>query len=228
MKNSYVVENEYIIFRRAKKSDNFMEIAELIYETDPYIYPFWFNNNLDAAKKFLVEKMSERGFIFHYENIYVAYDTTIDKIIGMICALDKSVDLNYDYSAMEKINSNYKITVNKYIKGVIDEVINNDFLYLSNVCIDTDYRGKKIGTKLLGYYISQMEKAGFEKFALDCLLHNLRAKNLYHRLGFVEIAEVVGFDGTDDSKVEVVSMLRKKGDYLPEEFKSVYNKNYWN
>ena len=62
---------------------------------------------------------------------------------------------------------------------------------------------------------------------MDCLLHNLRAKNLYHKLGFIEIAEVVGFDGSDNSKVEVVSMLRKKGDYLPEEFKKVYTKSYW-
>ena len=127
MKNSYVVENEYIIFRRAKKDDNFMEIAELIYETDPYIYPFWFNNDLDEAKKFLSKKINEKGFIFHYENIYVAYDTTIDKIIGIICALDKSVNLDYNYGEIEKINSNYKITVNKYIKGVVDEVLNNDF-----------------------------------------------------------------------------------------------------
>ena len=65
-----------------------------------------------------------------------------------------------------------------------------------------------------------MENAGWEEFALDCLLHNLRAKNLYHSFGFKEMKEIVGFDGTDHSTVEVVSFLRKKGDYLPYEFQN--------
>mgnify|MGYP003299763588 CR=1 FL=1 len=63
-----------------------------------------------------------------------------------------------------------------------------------------------------------MENTHFETFELDCLLHNLRAKNLYHNMGFREIKEIVGFDGTDHSNVEVVSFLRKKGAYYPEEF----------
>ena len=39
-KNNYAVENEKIIFRRACLNDNMEEIAELIYDTDKYIYPF--------------------------------------------------------------------------------------------------------------------------------------------------------------------------------------------
>ena len=50
------------------------------------------------------------------------------------------------------------------------------------------------------------------------MIRNLRAKNLYHCMGFREIKEIVGFDGTNESKVEVVSFLRKKGDYYPSEF----------
>lgn len=64
-----------------------------------------------------------------------------------------------------------------------------------------------------------MEKAGYNQFTLDCLLHNLRAKNLYHGFMFKEMKEIIGFDGTDHSKVEVISTLWKKGAYLPEEFK---------
>lgn len=83
---------------------------------------------------------------------------------------------------------------------------------------------KKIGTKLLGYFIKQMEKAGYNQFALDCLLHNLCVKNLYHGFMFKEMKEVIGYDGTDHSKVEAVSMLRKKGAYLLEEFKQKWKK----
>lgn len=126
--------------------------------------------------------------------------------------MDKSVDLNYDYSNLEAVNSNYGFTIKNYVKPIIEEVedFRPDTLYISNVCVDNGYRGKKIGTKLLGYFIKQMEKAGYNQFTLDCLLHNLRAKNLYHGFMFKEMKEIIGFDGTGHSKVEVVSMLRKK------------------
>ena len=59
---------------------------------------------------------------------------------------------------------------------------------------------------------------GFNNFSLDCLLHNLQAKNLYHGLGFREMKLINGFSGGDDL-IDVVCFLRKKGAYLPEEFK---------
>ena len=221
MKNSYTVQREKIIFRRAKEDDDFSEIAKLIYDTDPYIYPFWFNNDIEAAINYLKERIKEDKYFFNYNNLYVAYDEDTEKIIGVICAVDKSVDLDYDYKKDQEINHNYYFTIENYIKELIKEVKENNFLYISNVCINRNYRGKKIGTHLLGYYIYQMEKAGFDEIALDCLLHNLRAKNLYHRFGFNEMKEIVGFDGTDHSEVEVVSMKRKKGEYLPEEYKAL-------
>ena len=120
-----------------------------------------------------------------------------------------------------KINDNYRITITKYIKAVEEEIRETeytDYLYISNLCVDENHRGKKIGSYLMGYFVNQMEDHGYNTFALDCLLHNLRAKNLYHDMGFKEMREIVGFDGTDHSNVEVVSFLRKKGNYYPEEF----------
>jgi len=219
VKNSYLVENNCIYFRRAKIDDNMEEIAKLIYDTDPYIYPYWFQNDIDKCVKFLMNAMLEEGFIFNYNNLYVAYDSTINKIVGVICAIDKSVNLVYDYETLKNVNSCYKKIVEGYIMPILDEVseFDNKTIYIPNVCIDKEVRGKRIGTNMLGYFISQMEEVGFDKFALDCLLHNLPAKNLYHGLGFREMKLINGFTG-DDSKLDVVSFLRKKGAYLPEEF----------
>lgn len=219
MKNSYLVDNEFIYFRRAKRDDNMEEIAKLLYQTDPYIYPFWFDSDEKECINFLKQEIFKAGFIFNYNNLYVAFDKTINRIVGVICALDKSVDLNYDYDNLKKINDKYNITINKYINPILDEVeeFDDSTMYISNVCIDRSMRGKKIGTKLLGYFISKMEQNGFDKFALDCLLHNLAAKNLYHSLGFREMKLMKGFTGGDDT-VEVVCFFRKKGAYLPEEF----------
>ena len=48
-KKDYKVGFEDIILKKKKKDDNMEDIARLIYETDPYIYPFWFNNDIDEA-----------------------------------------------------------------------------------------------------------------------------------------------------------------------------------
>ena len=162
------------------------------------------------------------GFVFNYDNIYVAYDKKSEKIVSMIVAIDPSVNLDFDYKPYF-INHNYEFTINNYVKECIKEVKEGDSLYIMNCTVLDECRGRKIGTKLIGHFIGNMERAGFENFSLDCLLHNLRAKNLYHSMGFKEIKEIVGFDETDSSTVEVVSFKRHKGNYLPEEFQKKEN-----
>ena len=218
-RKDYAVHLEDLAFRRAKKTDDFRTIAKLIYQTDPYIYPFWFDQDLAACEKCLSEYIEKDGFIFNYNNIYVAHDKTKDKIMGMIVALDKNINFEFDYTELKATNSRYDKTISEYIEGVIKEVKSSDSMYIMNCTVMDGYRGRRIGTRLLGYFISQMEKEGFESYALDCLLHNLRAKNLYHSMGFKEMREITGFNGVDDS-VEVVSFLRHKGNYLPEEFRA--------
>ncbi len=217
-KKSYEVCLEDIVCRRARKEDNMEDIAKLIYQTDPYIYPFWFNNNLDEAIKVLSEKVKEPGFIYNYENCYVAYDISNQKIVGLVCAIDPTTDLNYDYSELTKVNANYKFTIDNYVKAIIDEVIEHKYMYLVNVCVDVDYRSNRIGSRMLSYFIEQMHTAGFDEIGFDCLMHNLRAKNLYHSLGFKEVSEGFGFDGTEYSTVEIVFFKKKSTAYTQKDF----------
>ena len=64
VKKDYLLTYDEIDLRRAKADDNFEELAKLIYDTDPYIYPFWFNNNVEEAKKILAEYIAKPGFIY--------------------------------------------------------------------------------------------------------------------------------------------------------------------
>ena len=217
-KNSYEINLEDIILRRARSDDNMEEIARLIYQTDPYIYPFWFNNNEKEAIEVLSDEIQKEGFFYYYENIYVAYDKNTKKIVGIVNAVDSTTNLEYDYSKLESVNHNYKFTINKYIKELITEVEEKKYMYISNVCIDVNYRSNKIGSRLLKYFIEQMHEAGFDEIAFDCLMHNLRAKNLYHSLGFKEVAEGIGFDGTEHSTVEVVFFKKKSTKFTKEDF----------
>lgn len=220
MKKSYIVEDKKIEFRRAKINDNFEEIAELIYKTNPYIYSYWFNNDINEAKNKLKDLIDEPGFIFNFNNLYIAYDKTTSHIIGILCALDKSVDLEFDYTELELVNDSYKDIVNNYIKTIISEVKKYNYMYITNISIDEKYQSMKIGSYLLGYFISQMEKNGFTAFKSEGLLYNLKFKNLFHSFSFKEIAITKSFESKFNEKLENVVMYRKQGDYLPEEFKA--------
>lgn len=222
-KNAYEVNLGNIICRRARIDDNMDEIAQLIYETDPYLYPYWFNNSLENAKSFLRDKILMDGFIFTYENCYIAYDKSKNKIVGLVVAFDASVNFNFNYEPYIKESERTKIIIENYIYSCIDEVKDNDnnFLYIMNCTVSKECQGQGIGKKLLGHFIGNMEKVGFNYFMLDCLLHNLRAKNLYHSLGFKEMEETQGFEYV--SPVELVIFKRHEGDYLPEEFQKKEN-----
>ena len=227
-KKSYKVDFEDIVLRRATIDDDLKEIAKLIYETDPYIYPFWFNNNIDEAIEVLIPRMKEPGFIFYYENFYVAYSKELEKIVGICGAIDPTTNLDYDYTNLININDNYKFTVENYLKVLIDEVEEKKYMYLTNICIDTNLRSKKIGKRLLKYFIEQMHEEGFDEIGFDCLMHNLRAKNLYHSLGFKEVYEGFGFDGTDHSTVEIVFFKKKSTPYTAKDFQMLPNTNVKN
>lgn len=56
--------DEKIIIRKANKNDDLERILELIYNVDPYIYPYWFKN-LENCKKVLPKLILEDNFIFN-------------------------------------------------------------------------------------------------------------------------------------------------------------------
>lgn len=220
VKKDYLLTYDEIDLRRAKADDNFEELAKLIYDTDPYIYPFWFNNNIEEAKKVLAEYITKPGFIYNYENMYIAFDKTTGHIVGLLCAIDYTTDLDFDYSELASVNSNYEFVVRKYIKELIKEVQDNKCMYVVNCCVDKSLRSKRIGTVLFGNFLKLMEKEGFDTIEFDCLLHNVRAKNLYHSLGFKEMYTGIGFNGTENpTEPEIVFFKRKTGDSLLGEFK---------
>ncbi len=217
-KKSYTMDFEDIVFRRAKNTDNMREIAALIYDTDPYIYPFWFNDDREAAIEFLSQEILKKGFIFNYENFYVAFDKIEQSIVGIVGAIDPTTDLSYDYSELEKVNHRYNFTINHYLKEVIKEVEEKHYMYFTNVCVATDYRSGGIGRRMLTNFIRLMHEAGFDEIGFDCLMHNLRGKNLYHSLGFKEVFEGIGFDGTEHSTVEIVFFRKKMTEFTNKDF----------
>ena len=68
-------------FRKANSNDNILEIATLLYNTDPYIYPYWFES-LDNCLSVLPKLLLEEKFFFNINNLYVLIERSSRKIIG--------------------------------------------------------------------------------------------------------------------------------------------------
>ena len=204
-----MLEQNNIIVRKAKKEDNLYQIAELLYKTDPYIYPYWFGS-LDNCLKELTPLLLEDKFFFNINNLYVAYKIDTNEIIGVTCIVDKSIDLDYDYSNLKNKNERYKFTIENYVEGLIKEVNESTFAYISNVCVDEKYRGQHIGRYMLTKIIEVYKNKLFKEIVLDVLADNPGAIKLYQNLGFEQFTEnFKGFNDPLKNKPDVFSMKTK-------------------
>ena len=95
-------------------------------------------------------------------------------------------------------------------KKRIEEVDNADFAYISNVCVDANYRGKHIGKTMLNYVIDIYKKKLYDYIVLDVLAENPGAIKLYQNLGFEQFTEVFqGFNDPTKKRPDVFSMKTK-------------------
>ena len=120
---------------------------------------------------------------------------------------DKGTDLNYDYSKLKAYNERYCFTIVNYIENLIREVEEADFAYISNVCVDKNYRGMHIGNYMLQYILDVYKKKLFKKVVLDVLADNPGAIKLYQNLSFEQFTEVFkGFNNPKKERPDVFSM----------------------
>ena len=200
-----------IVVRKANKDDDMKKISELLYKTDKYIYPYWFGS-LKKCREELTPLLLEDNFFFNINNLYVAYLDDIKEIVGVACIIDKSVDLSYDYSKLKKINDRYRFTIENYIEGLIKEVRESEFAYISNVCVDENYRGRHIGNIMISKIIDIYKEKLFKEIVLDVVAANPGAIKLYQNLGFEQFTEIFrGFNDPKKKKPEVFSMKNELG-----------------
>ena len=198
-----------LIIRKPTKDDNLEKISELLYNTDKYIYPYWFES-LENCKEELTPLLLEDKFFFNINNLFIAINKENNDIIGVICIVNKNVDLDYDYSNLKAKNERYCFTIVNYIEGLIKEVKESEFAYISNVCVDKKYRGMHIGNIMLNYVIEIYKERLYKEIVLDVLANNPSAIKLYRNLGFEQFTEMFsGFNNPKYDKPEVFSMKKE-------------------
>ena len=192
--------------RKASLEDDLLRIAELLYKTDPYIYPYWFET-LDKCTEALSKLLQEDKFIFNIGNIYIAIDKEENEIAGLVCAIDTEAELDYDYTELKNRNERYKFTIENYVLPLIEEVKDAEYVYISNVCVHEEYRGKHVGNSLLKHIIEHYRENLTNTIVLDVIENNVNAVKLYEKLGFFQEGDLYkGFSSPTEERPNVFSM----------------------
>lgn len=73
--------------------------------------------------------------------------------------------------------------------------------HVTNIAVDPDYRGLKMGERLLRTLISMCMASGGRKMTLEVRVSNEIAKNLYHKYGFERVGIRKGYytDNQEDA-----------------------------
>ena len=199
-----VENNEDIIIRKARSDDNFREMAELIYETDPYIYPYWFHDDVEECKDVLAPLLDKEGFFFNYKSMHIAIDKKTNRIVGLVQVVDKKTNFNYDYSELMNISNTYDFTIKNYIFELINEVNTLGLPYFSNLVVHHSSRGIGLGRMLMEYILKEMRVE-----YIDVLAENKSAVELYKSMGFDRIEENYGFKN-DIEMIEEYRMYKTR------------------
>lgn len=189
-----------IIVRPMQPSDDAEVVAKLIYLSDVFIYPTWFDSIEDGIK--VISKMIDLHTLYNRKNILLAVNPD-GKIVGALVGTEESIDESEETirQAFERANvkcdeRTHYIYENYYAKMTNDK----ESFYVANITVDPDFRHQGIGATLLHEAVQ-----GKKYSHLECVKENIGAWRVYQRLGFSIIEEYPGVYG-----VPCYNMVRKE------------------
>ena len=156
-------------------------VAELVYDTDAYLFPFLFGASRRALPilRELI-KLNANSFSHRYIEVYEGEGRVQAILIGYdhreIDKKAEEADFKRVLSAFDQI-----LMVPKYwiLQPFMDKSDVTGF-YIQNVCVAAEHRGKGIGSLLIRNFCETHPSAVW----LDVELGNKAALQLYERLGF--------------------------------------------
>ncbi|MGN0812648.1 MAG: GNAT family N-acetyltransferase [Candidatus Coproplasma sp.] len=176
--------------RKMAAGDDLEQVARLIYLTDPYIYPNWFDSMEDGVK--VIREMIELPTLYNRENITVAV-LPDGFIAGMV--VSKQTPFVEDEEYISQAFRRAKVQEDKRTKEVFDAYYSKmggeeDGYYVANAAVDPAYRKQGIAGALI-----ESVTEGKDFCSLECVVANAGAWRLYQRLGFKIEYEYPGVHG---------------------------------
>lgn len=191
-------------------------IADLIYETDPFIYPAMFGHGTEGRRRaaLLLPAVFEAGqdTMFAKRNLFVAEEQ--GEIIGLILwhrgrllwdtkpLLDIAARNNVALTEENVENVKREYVDSSYADG---ETARENGLFVINVCVKKEKRGISVGHDMLESFLQTHNN---EKIELTVLADNDTAVRLYRKCGFRIVRQEDGFSETSQ-KVPCFVMQRQ-------------------
>ncbi len=173
--------------RPMQDCDDKMQVAKLIYLSDRYIYPYWFDSIEDGEK--VIAQMTSLPTLYNQKNITVAV-TKDGFVVGAMVSkrapvVENEEDIRkaFEQAGVKCDERTHKIYCDYYAKMFDDK----DYYYVANVTVDPMFRGKGIASKLITQTVSDKGECH-----LECVIANPGAWKLYQRLGFEIVEEYPG------------------------------------
>lgn len=168
---------------------DYLLAAELIYDTSIELSEFIFGKrekNILPIKKFIEIGNNSFG----YENIYGYYlnKELAGLYIGYTGEKKKYYEGMPDLRAFLKAFNILKILILTIKLPILNRLLTskleNDEYYLSNLVVDSKFRGRGIGSILLDHAIENAKKEECTSVILDADMNNKKIISFYKRIGF--------------------------------------------
>ena len=179
--------DDEVTIRPLRTGDDMLQVARLIYLTDPYIYPYWFDS-LEQGQQ-VIAAMMTLPTVYRVSHITVAV-LSDGFVAGMVVACptpfvehEEDIHRAFSMAGVPVDARSHTIFEQYYAKmGVADQG-----LYIANIAVDPNCRHRGIAAALLSDALR-----GQSHCSLDCVQANTGAWRLYQRLGFSICEEYKG------------------------------------
>ena len=176
----------------ARCDDKKLEIANILFDTDRYIYPEAFGEDKELAAKAIKRLIGMDGSILDYRNLYLA------RYNGQVCGVCLTYDgqSRWDTEAVRKrigedllpprIEEGFDHAARAYFGKLTPENLEPDTVVIVALSVDEGFRRKQVGKRLLEAVIAEHKG---KTIVLDVLCDNRAAIKLYESTGFVKQGE---------------------------------------
>lgn len=173
--------------RQARVTDK-GPLAEIMYSTGRELYDFAFRPGRHTALEFIRFEYHAGGGFCGFRNLTVALED--NRVVGTACFFDRT---RYDRLSRGAVWNVFRfygllnaLPVLKrmaHVGSIMARPEKGD-LYLSNLGVRRDRRGRGIGSVMIDVKRREARAMGYRKIALDVADTNPRAEKLYRRIGF--------------------------------------------
>lgn len=170
------------------KKHDLTQIADLIYETDTDLFGKLYGKNKTKALIKLKKLIKKESNYFGHKNIYVVEDN--NKIVGLLIGYAGG-EIDKNKEILIYITTFYPLFLFKIVifeKLLIRRIViidpKPDDFYISNICVNENYRNKGVGTFLIEKACEIAKNKNCSKLILGVFFENKNAVNFYKEKGF--------------------------------------------